>query len=271
MFTNLFFYVPIYYFIHSRISSLSRLISWGIIYIVPTFWIQYHYSGLSVASAALLYFFQLLLVYNLYEVGYIENDAETIKREENPTMRLSTSELAFYEKRKWSIYLTRLLWTVLLLTIICKLAPPDASFWIYAAVVLCFVPLYLIYNRVRSQLTLFLHFLLVVIRFLSYPLLFISFYKADSLLLLFVFPIINLLERASQKRFKIPALQFITSTPKNLNSFRMVYYMILALLSVLASVYVTPSLMWMSYLFIYFAVYRTMIVAGDRLKKGGIR
>jgi len=271
MFTNFFFYVPVYYFIHSRISSLSRLISWGIIYIVPTFYIQQHYAGMPVASAVLLYFFQLLLVYNLYEVGYIENDAETIKREENPTMRLSAGELAFYERRKWSIYIVRLLWTVLLLAVIKNLTPAGASFWIYAAAVLCLIPLYLIYNRVRSRLTLFLHFLLVIIRFLSYPLLFVSFYQISSLLLLFAFPIINLLERSSQKRFKITGLQFITSTPKMLNNFRMVYYLALTVLSLLLSYYFDPSLMWMSYLFIYFAVYRTMIVVGDKLKKGGIR
>lgn len=262
------FFLPLFYFTSTRISSFSKLVSWGIIYIVPTAYIALHYSPYRQTGSLLIYLLQLLIIYNYYETGYIENDTETIKRETNPTLRLSPADFDFYERNKFWIYSTRLITAILLSLFLLWINGPEPGYFLFTVVTFSLLIIYNIYNRIRNRVTLLLHFLLVSIRFLSFPLLFCgkSALPDVSFLWLFaVFPVINLLERASIRRFGFSRLQFITSSDNQLNEFRMWYYLLTTLLLFFAA-WMNEGLAWVLYLFIYYLVYRSLIVLKQRLQ-----
>ncbi len=102
----LFFFVPFLYFYKTRLRSIIKLISWGVIYLVPIFLSTFSFANIDYYFIS--YFVVLTLTYNLYEIGYIQNDTETIKKEHNPTLRLSRDELFFYNNHRVYIYFFRL-------------------------------------------------------------------------------------------------------------------------------------------------------------------
>lgn len=262
------FFLPLIYFISTRIASFPKLVSWGIIYIVPTAYIALHYSPYGLPASLLIYLLQLLIIYNYYEVGYIENDTETIKKETNPTLRLAAPDFEFYERNKYRVYGTRLLLAALLSLLLLWITGPTTGYVLFCATTFSLLVIYNIYNRIRNRFTLVLHFLLVSIRFLSYPLLFagnLALPDEQFLFLFAVFPVINLLERASVKRFGFTRLQFITASDQQLNAFRMWYYL-LATLVLLAASWGMKELVWMLWLFVYYAAYRSLIVIKQRLQ-----
>jgi hypothetical protein len=176
MFKMSFFFIPIKYFIHTRIASLSKLLSWGIIYVIPTFYILFHYSAYPWLLTTIIYLLQLLIIYNFYETGYIQNDAETIKKENNPTLRLSREELAFYEKRKGIIYTVRIIAGLLLQLLLINLASFTVDGLYFFAATWAILLIYLVYNNIRNRFNLSLHFILVIIRFLCFTLLLIEIF-----------------------------------------------------------------------------------------------
>jgi len=259
--SKLFFYFPILYFLHTRIASVGKLVSWMIIYCVPTFFILYNYSTLSFLHTLISYLLQILLIYTFYEVGYIQNDCETIKDEVNPTLRLTAAELAYYEKHKAGIYLTRLGLGGCLSAALWHLNNgPDT--WPFITVAASIILIYQVYNKIRSRFTLVLHFILVCLRFLSYPILFVgsnTVFDFNYFCLLLIFPILNLMERGSNKKFQVKFLQYLIPDPKHLNSFRVWYYFSASLMLGIL-VYFQWTQLWVLCLSLYFLFYRFMIV-----------
>ena len=91
-FGNLSFYIPFAYTWHSRIRNVRTFIGWAGKYIIPLIILGIFLSNFS----WILFSLGLIYTFCLYEMGYIENDCETIKTEYNPTLRLSIDELKFY-------------------------------------------------------------------------------------------------------------------------------------------------------------------------------
>ncbi|SKD07893.1 hypothetical protein SAMN05660461_3861 [Chitinophaga ginsengisegetis] len=268
------FFIPALYFFRTRISSPAKLISWIIIYIVPTAYISFHYfqemaNTHSIVDFVLMYLLQVGAIYNFYEVGYIENDTETIKGESNPTIRLKDKDFVFYEKNKFLIYIFRILFGCLLLWSLALFHMPIINYFLFVGAVIVILPIYLFYNRVRSRLTLLLHFLLVCIRFASYLLLYKGFNTiglVDVIFILLAFPVINLLERAALKRFNFRQLSFILSSPFTLDKFRMYYYAIFSCIILIISS-LNKEYFWLLILFVYYALYRSAIVLKQKVAK----
>ena len=258
MFRMSFFFIAVKYFTHTRISSRARLLSWIIIYVVPTFYIHSNYSNYTLSFTLFIYLVKLLAIYNFYEVGYIQNDTETIKKETNPSLRLTQEELTFYNKHRLAIYLSRIILGLVLQLLLLKVIDFTTGPLVFCASTWLILLIYLVYNNIRNRLNLFLHFFLVTIRFLSYPLLFIPFFSiADSTLLLLIFPIINLCERGAAKRFHLPLLTSAV-LENGIDKFRMQYYLVCTVLMVSLS-FLHHQWSWIALLSGYFLVYRTLI------------
>lgn len=60
----------------------------------------------------------LLIVECVYEIGYIQNDTETVKRDDSPTWRLNGTELDFYYQHKRVVYISRIIQTIAFLTML---------------------------------------------------------------------------------------------------------------------------------------------------------
>ena len=106
MLNNIFFYLPMGYLLKTRLNSLAKFISWNIIYVFPLFYLAYIKLNFVITIIDFVEILgSIIVVYNFYEIGYIQNDTETIKRESNPTLRVSKDELEYYGKYKAKISL----------------------------------------------------------------------------------------------------------------------------------------------------------------------
>lgn len=249
----IFFYVPFYYTIVSRLHSFSKFFSWIIIYLIPQFIFSFYFFGsVDYWQAFLGIAFGVALIYTLYEIGYIYNDTETIKKEIQPTLRLDTSQLNYYYEHRVQIYSLRILLALIVSFIFIHLEQ-----YFFVLLVWCIIPIYAVYNSIRNRWNLPLHFFLVVIRYCSVTLLLGG--GAAFFYCILLFPIINLLERCSEKRFQLPFFQtFIFSNKKD---GRYKYYFVSMIVAVGLLI---NDMSWLNltflFLSLYYFVYRWFIV-----------
>ena len=91
------FLCPGAYTIRKRMVSKNKRLGLFCYHIVP---VAFLYMLSHVYSICSLVEFVMLVVafYAQYEIGYIYNDTETIKKEKNPSKRLDSMEMNFYNK-----------------------------------------------------------------------------------------------------------------------------------------------------------------------------
>ncbi len=218
-----FFFIPFFYFYHSRLRTIIKTISWFFIYIIPIFTLAFFSGVVSPNELAFLFLF-IIGIYNIYEIGYINNDCETIKKEKNPTLRLSKSEIHYYNKKKLFIYSIRILISLVILLIL-SLNEEISTYYLLISYIGLLIS-FLFYNSIRSIANLPIHFLLVLFRFSSFSLVFNLGYECFIFSAL-IFPLINLIERSGEVRFKLTFFQ--KGIFLNRDLFRVLYYFILTL------------------------------------------
>ncbi|ASV56070.1 hypothetical protein LJPFL01_2707 [Lelliottia jeotgali] len=211
------FILPLGPFFHLYAKRPSEKISWCLYYLVPFASVAFYYG---VNFYAIL--FAIALVYSSYDVGYIYNNAETIKKERDPTRRYSEMELVFYESNKFSIYLTKVFISIACAFSLSFLYHYDAIQWLILSSLIIIV--FLIYNSIRGVGNFYLQLFLSTLRY-SFPLFLLSGFNYELLLFsMLIFPIPNFLERTKIKKNNLP---FIIN---NTERFRVFYYMFLAVL-----------------------------------------
>lgn len=251
---NWAFYLPFCYTLFIRFSKVSQFISWVAIYIIPTLLVFLSFYEKGMFSFLLCYFLSVMLVYNYYEIGYIQNDTETIKKENNPTLRLTMIQLQYYKSHFVLIYSSRMFWGILL-SLLLYLLSDFVSYFLCSSILLLL--LYQVYNNVRNRFTLFLHFLLVIIRYWAIILYFpISLSFMCYLLLLF--PVLNLLERSSESRFHIPYISYLIANRNDIPLFRVKYYLTLLFLMLILEIFTKIPLVIL-FLSFYFFSYRIIV------------
>lgn len=257
-FTYAFFYLPVVYTHVTRLRRLSRLFSWGMIYGVPVAYSCLCLQPVWEWRAGWMCVLGMLTVYNFYEVGYIENDAETIKRECYPTLRLDKAARDYYEVHKKGIYGIRLGWGVMLAGLLYGLSPERPEVLVFIGVASCLLPLYRIYNRIRNRGNLYMHILLVTIRYCSCLLLFWGEGSWRMFALTwFAFPVPNFIERAATPRFTQHWAAWLVET-RGIAFYRVAYYALacgVGIALVGCSVLEARDLV----LFFYYLIYRSLI------------
>lgn len=253
-----FFYWPFAYTDRAKLSKRGRLLSYfGILVFPPV----YFALVLQAPSISLINTFLCLLgvvlIQNLYEIGYIQNDTETIKKEANPTMRLNSTELEYYASKRISIYGTRIGIDLLLSALLVILGQSTSTVWVFLGVAHLITPFFLLYNYIRNKWNLLLHFLLSILKFSSLQFLFSDTMQEKVLILsIFAYPLINMFDRMATPRFnKALSAFYIPRTAQ----IRATYYLML---------FITCLVAWavgfydIRCIFIigYFFVYRSMIV-----------
>ncbi len=227
-----FYFIPFFYLINSRLKTKFELISWQIIFFIPILIITYYH--LDIRSNIFIHLFLLsqLIFYSIYEIGYIENDIVTVKKEKDPTIRLNKENTKYIEKNYSRIinsrYLVFLLSSILLLWI---------DLWIeyvlnielFLFCVLITRLIFYFHNKIRNRFTIITFFLLSISKF-SFPLiLFVNLEKINYALFLalLVFPILRTIEILFLRRFKF---KFIGKIIRDIDKFRIIYYLILFIL-----------------------------------------
>ena len=224
----LMFYVPVLYAIRTRFLKRTKLgiFFWFAEYLFPVL------LSLLLANIEPISIFQMLLsvvcVYCFYEIGYIQNDCETIKKEENPTLRLSEDELKIYERNKWNIYMTRGVLGILFSMYYIQQGIPSC---ILLPVLWGIIPLYLLYNSMRNRLNQYLVLFLMVYRY-GVPFFLYTHFNWNCYLLLLIiisYPIptfIQICAKEKRGRCEKWALFFVGSYNKR-ELFRLKFYLFL--------------------------------------------
>ena len=224
----LMFYVPVLYAIRTRFLKRTKLgiFFWFAEYLFPVL------LSLLLANIEPISIFQMLLsvvcVYCFYEIGYIQNDCETIKKEENPTLRLSEDELKIYERNKWNIYMTRGVLGILFSMYYIQQGIPSCTL---LPVLWGIIPLYLLYNSMRNRLNQYLVLFLMVYRY-GVPFFLYTHFNWNCYLLLLIiisYPIptfIQICAKEKRGRCEKWALFFVGSYNKR-ELFRLKFYLLL--------------------------------------------
>jgi hypothetical protein len=175
----------------------------------------------------------ITVVYNFYEIGYIENDTETIKRERFPTIRLNQILFNYYESHKHIIYIYRIFLGIFL-SVLTYIVSSDKNGTIIALILaLMLLPIYYCYNHIRNIFNLYLRIPLVMIRFCGYQFLYLdNFNWIIFIASLFIFPVTDFIETASQDRFYQKWAQRCVLRP-GIFCYRMYYYFIVNVLFIL--------------------------------------
>ena len=257
----IWFYVPFFYLIHSRLKTKFELISWQIIFFIPQLLITYYF--LDIRSNIFLHLFLIsqLIFFSMYETGYIENDIKTTQRETNPTIRLNKKNATFITKNYSK--LTNLRYFIVV-SFILKLLWLD-TFTSYNLNLLSFGTILLftklifnIHNKIRNRFNIITFFLLSILKF-SFPLvLFINFEKITYplLLALITFPILRTTEVITLKRYNFKGL---TKLIGNIDKFRVIYYSFCLLVIITLKLFLIISLFefYISItIFFYFLLFR---------------
>lgn len=190
------FFVPFLFTIKTHYNSKNKIFVYFITYIVPLFLLSFLQNFPDVQNFSFYASFLIGLVsyVNIYEVGYIYNECETIKKENNPTKRLSQNPLDFYENHKFLIYTEHFVLTMVLnLTLLQFVSQKSVVLFSVAEIISLLI--FIIYNNVRGKVTQFVYFFLSFAKYAS-----IIFIHSENLSVsvflaaVFIFPIVRTLE-----------------------------------------------------------------------------
>ena len=221
------FYIPFAYLYSVRLRSITKLLSWLLLYILPTaFYSSMGYTG-DAWSFAIQYTLVLIATFTLYETGYIFNDTLAIRREEHPSLRLNESETAYFFAHRWSIVLTRLLIAAICLCALSPIINYQLSIINYQLSIinyqLLMLVLFALYNRWRNRYNVFLYVWLVFSRFV--PFMCLSEHGAFDYILLFVsYPMLIGMERFSMPSYRWGLMGKLIPDEPSKARFRAAYY-----------------------------------------------
>lgn len=218
----LIYYIPGYYALYTRHPKLKDVERLVLTYFVPiVLFLSWHkYSSFFLVLA-------FMLVYDLYEIGYIENDCETIKKEKNPTLRVSQQQLLYYNDHKKLIYTIKVIVAIFIIGALYV----KGSNLIIAISPFILIPLYLIYNRIRCKWNLLLHAFLMHIRYYC-PILIATqvFVWQDFIAFMFLYPIRVIVELSVKGKFggyqNQLVKRYILHDYSNFQQYRLKYYIL---------------------------------------------
>lgn len=260
---NAVFYIPFGYYYAVRLGTVWKLLSWMLIYIMPTVF----YSWLTFDGVwwqfAVNYALVLMAVFSLYELGYIFNDTVAIRREQQPAIRLYEPNFRHFKQYMWVIVLVRLFYAVQAIGLLVLLnrqwhTIDSRHIWFVRACIICMLVVFWIYNNWRSKYNVWLYPLLVFSRYLPFMLL----YRIDGwaiLMLWLSFPMVNWLERFSMPRYRFPLMRKLIPTEQSKTLFRAVYYMVILMVPL-----VLPKPLIATYMYLFpieiLCFYRLMLL-----------
>lgn len=219
------FLCPMAYTLRKRMVSNNKRFGLFCYHIVPItylFFLCHEFDFFSLLSCFLL----ILAFYSQYEIGYIYNDAETVKREKEPSNRLDMDEIQYYENNKTRIYLLHFLCFVIVFPFLYILGI-RIEFILYSlGVMLIEIMIFFSYNKIREKKSLVIFFCLELFKYLP----FVNWIEAENkITLLFVasmiYAIPNTIERLAFKRYGIMFMQKILPSETAYWVFRIVFYM----------------------------------------------
>ena len=219
------FYLPFVYTFSTRLINRSQKIAWFFTYLFPVGLLFFLISNVDVTIINYKFFLVFVIgvttIYTIYEIGYIQNDTETIKIEYCPTLRLPEEDMLYYEESKIKIYIIRIICIIFFLIILYLF---DIKIQKFGIILIILLLSFFLHNLYRSRINLLTQFFLSSIRYLSIGLLFIDVKViTDYCIFLLIFPVINIIEWFTKERFNLP---FFIDMRSKIDIMRVYYYSI---------------------------------------------
>lgn len=254
------FFVPLAYFLSTRIEGLVALVSWMAIYpLAIVLSVCFVESRLLRPDELVALITAMAATYALYELGYMSNDTRTVRFEAQPTERLDDTQKAFYESNRWLIVGVRMAIVVGLCISIGLLVDDGNTHGLvyYLLGLVAIAVTFPVYNSMRGAINLPVHFVLVTCRFcLPGMTVVASDQPGYFFIMLLAFPLINLLERSGEARYGFPWLHALLLRR---NHVRVLYYGLLTIVALFAGGSVAAVSV-----FAYFLAVRSIALAASR-------
>lgn len=175
-------FIPFGYTYLSRIKSIPKFISFILTIPIPCF-LLFYYGLLSDEqrnlSTGLYFFLGYITLYIFYENGYIENDIKTVKKEENPTLRIMGDLYNYIDANYYKIIFFRIGLFALSVFFMSFFATYDVVLKVVLFSIITSV-IYYLHNNVRSAAKVLTFFLLSTSRFIFPLLVFSSSIDSDK-------------------------------------------------------------------------------------------
>ena len=254
------FVLPGYYLFYSRLIRKSERISWLVVFPFAILLANIMAAPAEWPWIVGVFLLSFLAWMAVYEVGYLENDVFTIDRETNPTLRISSEDIAWIKSNFYKIVGIRLLLFLLLTCLLWYFFADQFSLAYYFATIGLTRLAFYLHNRLRSRWNILTYFLLssgkylflaLILYQLEFPLLLLA--------LILAFPLPRTLEHACKVKYGLKPLKALVG---DFDLFRVKYYGIgLVFFGVLAWRF--PEEGWLIPLavFVYFFLFRTFVWA----------
>ena len=260
--SNAVFYIPFAYYYAVRLGTVPKLLSWLLLYLMPTaFYSAWGYSGAWSLFAA-NYLLILLATFSLYEFGYIYNDTRAIRYEEFPAIRLYRRNFLHFERWHVLILGLRALYAAAALYALYMLNADNERCWYVVAAIVAMCLFFGIYNRWRNKYNVWFYPLLVCSRYVPFLLLYETGWL-PYLMLFLAFPCVNALERFSMPRYRWPIMRRFIPDEASKTRFRVVYYLLTLILTTTA-LYGGGQSLWLVFPIGILFVYRLALLVWVR-------
>ena len=228
---NAVFYIPFGYFYTVRLGSVWKLLSWMLVYIMPTaFYAALPHTG-SWGSFGLCYLLVLLAVFCLYECGYIYNDTVSIHKEAHPAIRLYPDNFAHFHKYRHLIFGVRFIYSLLALGGLWLVSGDGLAVLRVGASIGLMCVLFAIYNAWRNRYNVWLYPFLVCSRYVPFMLL--NPHEPIIWWMLFLsYPLEISLERFSMPVYRWPLMRTLIPKESTKTLFRVGYYSLITVIAI---------------------------------------
>lgn len=217
------FFIPFSYWFATRFKRISGKLSFLIIFALPVAAVCYD-GDLSFIVPFLIGLVALCCV---YEIGYLQNDVYTARREASPTIRLDAEAHDRVCKTAPALIIARGVYLLAALAALCFFYIYTLRFIIALAAL---AAAFFMHNVIRSRWNILTYALLCALKYAALPLLFLSELQLLRLLfLMLLFPVCRSLEHASKPKYN---LKRVMALMPNHDAFRVRYYSLLTFIAI---------------------------------------
>lgn len=244
------YYIPLIYTYKTRYNSILRFLSFLFFTCLPSFYIVIINNEIN-TQLIISYIVTFIVMYSLYECGYLFNDIVTINFEKNPTLRIEQKYIKISSKHLENMLTVRLAIVVL------------GCFWLYQftinikefciTLLLLFIT-YSLHNFYRDRTNIVTMFSLVFLKNFLLVIPFIPTHKflEAGLIIIITIAAIRTYEFAAKDRFNL------NIKINNVDLFRVEYYFALTFATLFLYVFGVVSYKFII-INLFFLVYRVLI------------
>lgn len=252
-------YIPFSYLLLTRIKTKHERISWFIIY--PAFLII---ATLLFNGDLLNFMLTFCMTMSLYEIGYLDNDFRTVKKEKNPTVRADEQRSWIEHNLQYLIGIRLLIALLVVFYIIPSIDFIQKSIFIFLLCLLAFG--FYFHNTLRSRWNVLTYFIVVLCRYLIPVVVAVKseFYGYLIPFIIIAFPLVRTIEHACKEKYELRRIKLLVRNPDN---FRVKWYAGITLLLLIFIVFYENEIVFrLVLLSVYFLLYRMMTFYFSRSK-----